>query len=218
MNVICTRRKDVPKLRSRLTVLLAAGGMANSQRGKVSDRMRLRLDRVRLHEPAQMAVYTLSHRLVALDRSSPNSTPRRAARHHRCPPTLTAQRGVGVGHVAQFLVATGQNIGKMRREAAFARLCGVAPASVSSGKSLRMRLHRGGDRQSNRTLHMGLRLPRLRCPPAFGQVGDAVAAFAEERPHLLGRRSGPGKAGGHTDDGDVVKTFNAELSRRTGLK
>ncbi|WP_257930243.1 IS110 family transposase [Brevibacterium sp. 239c] len=33
-------------------------------------------------------------------------------------------------------------------------MCGTAPIPVSSGKSHRMRLHRGGDRQANRALHM----------------------------------------------------------------
>ncbi|WP_306875911.1 transposase [Arthrobacter bambusae] len=43
---------------------------------------------------------------------------------------------------------------RLHSEAAFARLCGVAPIPVSSGKTHRMRLHRGGDRQANAALHM----------------------------------------------------------------
>ncbi|WP_236700727.1 IS110 family transposase [Allosalinactinospora lopnorensis] len=48
----------------------------------------------------------------------------------------------------------GQNIDRLNSEAAFARPCGAAPAPVSSGKAHRMRLHRGGDRQADRALHM----------------------------------------------------------------
>ncbi len=49
-------------------------------------------------------------------------------------------------------------------DAAFARLCGVAPISVSSGKTQRMRLHRGGDRQANRALYM-IAICRLKYDP-----------------------------------------------------
>jgi transposase len=41
-------------------------------------------------------------------------------------------------------------------EAAFARLCGVAPIPASSGKTRRHRLHRGGDRWANHALHIAV--------------------------------------------------------------
>ena len=53
-----------------------------------------------------------------------------------------------------MLVTAGQNIGRLHSEAAFARLCGVAPVPASSGKTTRMRLHRGGDRAANRALYL----------------------------------------------------------------
>lgn len=43
--------------------------------------------------------------------------------------------------------------GRLRSEAAFARLAGVAPVPASSGRTRRHRLSRGGDRQLNRALH-----------------------------------------------------------------
>jgi transposase len=43
--------------------------------------------------------------------------------------------------------------GRFRSEAAFARLAGAAPIPASSGRLLRHRLDRGGDRQLNRALH-----------------------------------------------------------------
>jgi transposase len=69
-------------------------------------------------------------------------------------PTLLTRVGIGNGHAAQLLITAGQNIDRLHSEAAFARLCGVAPIPVSSGRTHRMRLHRGGDRQANRALHM----------------------------------------------------------------
>ncbi|CAM5453320.1 hypothetical protein TPAU25S_03405 [Tsukamurella paurometabola] len=55
----------------------------------------------------------------------------------------------------------GENIGRLHTDAAFARLCGAAPIPVASGKTHRMRLHRGGDRQANRALYM-IAVVRLR--------------------------------------------------------
>ncbi|BCW35895.1 hypothetical protein StoSoilA2_19510 [Arthrobacter sp. StoSoilA2] len=52
------------------------------------------------------------------------------------------------------MITAGQNIERLHPEAAFARLCGVAPIPVSSGKTHRMRRHRDGDRQANAALHM----------------------------------------------------------------
>jgi transposase len=40
----------------------------------------------------------------------------------------------------------------VRREASFAALCGASPVDACSGKQLRHRLNRGGDRQANSAL------------------------------------------------------------------
>jgi transposase len=42
----------------------------------------------------------------------------------------------------------------LRSEASFASLCGVAPIEASSGKVVRHRLNRGGNREANRALYM----------------------------------------------------------------
>ena len=60
--------------------------------------------------------------------------------------------GVGPIVAAQLIVAC-SHPGRLRSEAAFARLAGVAPVPASSGKTTRHRLSRGGDRQLNRALH-----------------------------------------------------------------
>jgi hypothetical protein len=49
----------------------------------------------------------------------------------------------------QLLVMSGDNRDRLRSEASFARLCGAAPIPVSSGRTDRHRLDRGGDRQAN---------------------------------------------------------------------
>ncbi len=50
------------------------------------------------------------------------------------------------------MVAAGDNPERIRSEAAFALLCGVAPIPASSGKTRRHRLNRGGNRQANSAL------------------------------------------------------------------
>src|SRR5207237_1618659 len=49
--------------------------------------------------------------------------------------------------------------GRIRSEAAFARLAGAAPIPASSGQTVRYRLDRSGDRKLNRALHLILVTP-----------------------------------------------------------
>jgi transposase len=67
-------------------------------------------------------------------------------------PVLLAQPGVGPVTAAQLLISWSHS-GRLRSEAAFAMLAGVAPIEASSGRVVRHRLNRGGDRQLNRALH-----------------------------------------------------------------
>jgi transposase len=71
---------------------------------------------------------------------------------HALAPRLLDEPGVGPIVAAQLLVAWSHH-GRLRSEACFARLAGVAPVPASSGKTTRHRLSRGGDRQLNRALH-----------------------------------------------------------------
>jgi hypothetical protein len=67
-------------------------------------------------------------------------------------PDLIALHGVGPDTAGALIVAAGDNPDRLRNEAAFAHLCGVSPLDASSGKQLRHRLNRGGDRQANAAL------------------------------------------------------------------
>jgi transposase len=67
-------------------------------------------------------------------------------------PRLLDEPGIGPIVAAQLIVAW-SHPGRLRSEACFARLAGVAPVPASSGKTTRHRLSRGGDRQLNRALH-----------------------------------------------------------------
>jgi transposase len=67
-------------------------------------------------------------------------------------PALLDEPGIGPIVAAQLIVAWSHH-GRLRSEACFARLAGVAPIPASSGQTQRHRLSRGGDRQLNRALH-----------------------------------------------------------------
>jgi transposase len=67
-------------------------------------------------------------------------------------PSLFDLYGVGVHTAAVLLVAAGDNPERIRNEAAWAHLCGVAPLQASTGKTTRHRLNHGGNRQANHAL------------------------------------------------------------------
>ncbi len=68
-------------------------------------------------------------------------------------PRLLEQVGVGPEVAAQLLVTAGDNSTRLSNDAAFAALCGVSPVPVSSGRTDRHRLNRGGDRHANSALY-----------------------------------------------------------------
>ncbi len=80
----------------------------------------------------------------------------------RACPELLELRGVGVDTAAILLVTAGDNPDRLRTEASFAKLCGVAPLEASSGRVRRHRLNRGGDRQANHALWR-IALVRMGC-------------------------------------------------------
>jgi transposase len=79
-------------------------------------------------------------------------------------PRLLAETGCGALTAATLI---GRTAGAQRfaTDARFARQTGTAPIPASSGNRKRHRLHRGGDRQLNRALHM-IAITRARRDPA----------------------------------------------------
>lgn len=79
-------------------------------------------------------------------------------------PQLLQRRSIGPVTAA---VIVGRTAGarRFRSEACFARHAGTAPIPASSGKTVRHRLHRGGDRQLNRAIHI-IALGRAAWDPA----------------------------------------------------
>jgi transposase len=103
--------------------------------------------------------------------------------------------GISTGHAGQLLITAGQNIERLRSEAAFAALCGASPIPIASGKHGRYRLNPGGDRQANRALHM-IAVCRLRhCPK--------TRAYAHRR-----RREGKTKK-------EIIRCLKRYIARQT---
>ena len=79
-------------------------------------------------------------------------------------PSLVARNSIGRECAAQLVLTAGDNARGIRSESSFAALCGVSPVPASSGKVVRHRLNRGGDRAANSALHV-IAIGRLRTDP-----------------------------------------------------
>jgi transposase len=95
-------------------------------------------------------------------------------------PQLLDEPGVGPIVAAQLIVAWSHR-GRLRSEAAFARLAGVAPVPASSGKTTRHRLSRGGDRQLNRALHTVVLHRRQHDPATRDYIARRIAEGKSRR-------------------------------------
>jgi transposase len=95
-------------------------------------------------------------------------------------PVLLAQPGVGPVTAAQLLISW-SHPGRLRSEAAFAMLAGAAPIEASSGRVVRHRLNRGGDRQLNRALHTIVMLRERYHQPTKRYVARRTAEGKSER-------------------------------------
>jgi transposase len=106
-----------------------------------------------LAEGAKAAMASVAHRHQSLTMEITQLDSALAALVTRAAPAgFLAKQGVATQVAATLLATTGDNPGRVRREASFAALCGASPVDASSGKQLRHRLNRGGDRQANSAL------------------------------------------------------------------
>jgi transposase len=79
-------------------------------------------------------------------------------------PRLRGRFGVGPQTAAILVAVAGDNPERLKSEASLAALCGVSPLQASSGKIVRHRLNRGGDRSANNALWT-IALVRMRSEP-----------------------------------------------------
>jgi transposase len=103
----------------------------------------------------KIALRDLAHRWQQLDQEIKTLNTNIEALVHTAAPELLQLHGVGTEIAGQFLVTAGDNAERIHSEAAFAKLCGVAPQPASSGRtSGRHRLSRSGDRAANSALYI----------------------------------------------------------------
>jgi len=93
---------------------------------------------------------------------------------------LTRRDGYSAIVAAQLIVAWSHH-GRLRSEACFARLAGVAPVPASSGQTTRHRLSRGGDRQLNRALHTIVLHRRQHDPTTRDYIARRIAEGKSRR-------------------------------------
>ncbi len=123
---------------------------------------------------ARLVLRTLARRIEAATVEA-SELEREILTHVRAlAPQLLDEPGVGPIVAAQLLVAWSHR-GRVRSEAAFARLAGVAPVPASSGQTTRQRLSRGGDRQLNRALHTVILHRRQHDPATKEYIARRVA-------------------------------------------
>jgi transposase len=120
------------------------------------------------------ALRDLARRCKTLDQEIKTLSRQLEALVRTAAPDLVVLHGVGTELAGQFLVTAGDNADRIRNEAAFAKLCGVAPQPASSGRTTgRHRLSRSGDRAANSALYI-IAIVRIR-------HHQATRAYVERR-------------------------------------
>jgi transposase len=102
---------------------------------------------------ATLALHLLARRHQALSAEIDTHTSQLEELVATAAPELVTRFGIGHDSAGALLVAAGDNPDRLTSEAAFFMLCGASPIPASSGKTIRHRLNRGGDRQANAALH-----------------------------------------------------------------
>ncbi|QXJ25887.1 IS110 family transposase [Actinomadura graeca] len=99
-------------------------------------------------------------------------------------PALLDRLGIAGDTAATLLIAAGDNPDRMASEASYAALCGTSPVEASSGKSRRLRVNRGGDRQANAALYR-IVVTRLRCDTRTRDDLDRRVREGKTKPEVM---------------------------------
>ena len=129
---------------------------------------------------ARLVLRTLARRIEAATAEAAELEREILAHVRALAPQLLDEPGVGTIVAAQLLVAW-SHPGRVRSEAAFARLAGVAPLPASSGQTRRHRLSRAGDPQLNRALHTVILHRRQHDPQTRDYIARPIAEGKSRR-------------------------------------
>ena len=162
--LLTTRRSAVDVRREALSqlrgvIVTAPDRLRDELRGLPAKKLLERCSRLRRSSSAdadelatRLVLRSLARRIAAATLEA-DQLERELLGHVRAlAPALLDEPGVGPVVAAQLIVAW-SHPGRLRSEACFARLAGVAPVPATSGQTRRHRLSRGGDCQLNRALH-----------------------------------------------------------------
>jgi transposase len=156
-SAVDVRREALSQLRA--VIVTAPERLRQQLRGLPSGRLLERCSRLRQTDSAdageiatRLVLRSLARRIEAATLEAAELERELLGHLRALAPALLDEPGVGP-IVAARLITAWSHRGRLRSEAASARLAGVAPLPPSSGQTIRHRLSRGGDRQLNRALH-----------------------------------------------------------------
>ncbi|TGD09819.1 IS110 family transposase [Brevibacterium sp. S111] len=164
LQILVKARESMTREKTRtvnaLTALLRTHDLGMDARRKLSvvkihavAKWRIRNESVALTEARREAI-RLAKRVVEVDADIKDYATRIEALVKDSPAAvLLAEPGFGPITAAVFYLAW-SHPGRVRSEAAFAKLAGVSPIPASSGNVVRFRLNRSGDRRLNSALYM----------------------------------------------------------------
>jgi transposase len=178
-SAVDVRREALVQLRS--VIVTCPDRLREDLRGLPAGRLISRCSRLRRSSSctpdelaSRLVLRSLARRVEAATAEAAELESEILAHVRALAPRLLDERGVGPIVAAQLIV-TWSHHGRVRSEAAFARLAGVAPIPASSGQTIRHRLSRGGDRQLNRALHTVILHRRLHDPATKDYIERRVA-------------------------------------------
>ena len=136
-------------------------GLSTKELVRVAARFRLGEDPVDVPSATKFALRSVARRYEVLSEEISELEAHLERLVAQAAPELVTLAGIGTDNAATLLIVAGDNPLRLKSEASFANLCGVAPIEASSGKVVRHRLNRGGNREANRALYM-ICLARMR--------------------------------------------------------
>lgn len=184
-SAVDVRREALGQLRG--VIVTAPDRLREQLRGLPAGRLLERCSRLRRSSSqtadeiaTRLVLRSLAHRIEAATLEA-DELERELLGHVRAlAPALLEEPGVGPIVAAQLIVAW-SHPGRLRFEACFARLAGVAPLPASSGQTVRHRLSRGGDRQLNRALHTVILHRRQHDPATKDYIARRIAEGKSRR-------------------------------------
>ncbi|MDX1619897.1 MAG: IS110 family transposase [Nitriliruptorales bacterium] len=148
-------------------------GLTTLQKARMASRLRPGVEPDTVTTATKLALKKPAQRFLTAREEIREIDPHIARLVKATAPALLERPGVGPQTAAVLLVTAGDNPDRLKSEGAFAQLTGTAPLPASSGKVVRHRLNRGGDRQANWALHM---IAITRC-----SHDDRTRAYVEKR-------------------------------------